>query len=49
MTLNFGMRVAQCAANLAKLDASLKFIAPRSLKAHHFVESSRIAEESVCR
>ena len=34
------MCVAQCAANLAKLDASLKFIAPRSLSAHHFVESS---------
>jgi len=40
MTLNFGMRVAQCAANIAKLDASMKFIAPRSLTAHHFVESS---------
>ena len=40
MTLNFGMRCAQCAANLAKLDASLKFIAPRSPRAHHFVESS---------
>ena len=40
MTLQFGMRCAQCAANLAKLDASLKFIAPVSSRAHQFVQSS---------
>ena len=40
MTLSFGMRCAQCAANLAKLDASLKFIAPISTKAHQFVQDS---------
>ena len=40
MTLSFGMRCAQCAANLAKLDASLKFIAPVSSRAHQFVQSS---------
>ena len=40
LSLSFGMKSAQCLANTAKIDASIKFIKPKCEQAHTLVKQS---------